>query len=196
MMENEKDRLVEINKTLVKTLDDLLASEEWMSSPVLKVSAKKLQSFRDQAQALLDKAAHEVRVVDEGPKMIEDKEGFIRLYVLMFQSEGRDLLKWHARIKTLGAHQVSLPIYSDKNTVMMALRGKNNPSNYGYVEVLIDETKINQKLAGQQDSQGHELVAVHAGAIRLDHIRWFCDGKDYYSFDPALDFKLIKEMEE
>ncbi len=193
-MDDKKNNLVKINEDLVKIFDHLLASDEWEASSVLKLSAKKISGLRDQAVQLLAQATEELPQADDTIKMIEDKEGFTALYVLIYQTKGLSLDKWHGRVVSLAQHQVGLPIYRDENTVKKILRNKDNRNNYGYVEVLVEESKIFSSSSWQKDAEGYDLVALHANAILADHIRWFCDGRKYYAFAANSELQLINDM--
>jgi hypothetical protein len=187
----KKDSLVEVNEELIEVFDDLLAQEGWDANRVLKVSAKKIAALREEAAVLLKQATSNTKQVSTDFIMVEDKADFISLYVLLYQAEGTSLDKWHDRVATLVKHHVSLPIYREEKTVQKVLRNKKNRNNYGYVEVLVPEDRIHERLSGQKDTEGHELIALHGDAIKKDHIRWFCDGKKYYVFDAKEGFQLL-----
>ena len=188
-----KEDLVKANEDLVKIFDDLLAQDGWDANQVLKVSAKKIASLRDEAAVLLKQATRKEKQDSDVFRMIEDKTGFIPLYVLLYQAQGTSLEKWHERVVSLVKHHVSLPIYCEEKLVQKVLRNKNNRNNYGYVEVLVQENRIHERLSGQKDTHGHALLALHGDAIQKDHIRWFCDGAQYYAFDAVKGFQLIDD---
>ncbi len=191
---NNKDNLTEINASLVKVLDDLLSKDDWQASQVLKVSAKKIQALRDEAQALLDKHTQQSTENKAVIKMLGDKEGFAPCYILLYQAQKATTLdKWHERIMSLKKHHVNLPVYEHEATLKKTLKNKKNRDHYGYVEVLVNTDKINHKAVTQYDIEGNVLLALHGDAIALDHVRWFSDGRTRYAFDVDLGFESLDE---
>ena len=179
----DKESTIQANEALVKIFDDLLENEAWESSQVLKVSAKKLLALRDEAAALLAQAKQE----DSSEKQVQndfmDTQGLVPLYVLVYQSGNAPIHKWHERICTLVTHYVGLPIFRTEAALKKMLRQRKNPDNYGYVEVWVAEHQILNKSSNQGEDSMDDLVVLHGRAIALDHIRWFCDGKNYFHFD-------------
>lgn len=190
-MYDEKDHLVEVNRNLIKIFDDLLATDEWQASQVLKVSAKRLQALRDEAETLLKQATSAVEEGSGDIEMMPEKKGYSAVYVLLYQTKGLSLDAWHERIMSLRTYQVSLPVYRNLKNLKKVLRHKSNPDNYGYIEALVPETMIVNSAVVLKDALGQELTRLREDAIKLDHIRWFSDGQNTWAFAPNRPLQLL-----
>lgn len=176
-MSNDATR-IEVNKKLIAMLDDLLGTCNWESSLFLKTASKKFLALRMEAEQLL------LASTTTAPKnvVIPVKAGHTKVFISIYLTEGINMEKWYATLKTLNEYSITRPVYRDEEHIKAMIRAKSDTQREGYVTLFIkDEDIINlppSKIV--TDRLGHELLALKIGAVKLENIIEFVHCQQHY----------------
>lgn len=181
MTEDSLKKNIEINHKLIQVLEDVLAAGDWEATLFLRTAAKRLERLRAEGEELLALATGEHSTVHDMDEL-EQKPGYIKVFVALYQAEGNNIKKWLNLVNTLSEHSVGRPIYNEEEAVRAMIRSKPDPTRQAYVEVAIKEESIIQ-LNGDmvpKDKSGHDLLTLKSGAIHFDNIVEFIHGDKRY----------------
>lgn len=191
----KKDPGARIGKRLLAVLDRLLGGEGWGSTLFLETMKKRIQKLRDETyQILQEEISGEAQLEIQKDKFKQPvKEGNLRLYILLYQTEGGKLLNWQYALRTLLEYSVSRPTYNDVNYVRELIRTKPNIERYGYAIVDVDKNDLYAQEQPVKDALGHEMIVLKEGAIKRENIVGFVHAnRKQYSF---VDGELILQGE-
>lgn len=186
-----QERNIEINKKLIAVLDELLGVGDWQASLFLRTAGKQIQNLREQAQKLLAEVAGGIVAPRIGQET-KAKDGYIRVYISLYQAEGNDNQKWYRTLKSLADYSLSRPVYLEEQQVRAMIRTKENTHKEAYVAVFIQEKDIIHLPGGRMatDRLGHELLTLKAGAVKTENIIEFVhDDKHYVLGEKGLVIK-------
>jgi Dot/Icm secretion system protein IcmQ len=162
---------------------ELLAGGNWEASLFLRTAHKKLQEILDEAVAL--SARLENDVPPDPQKLHQDKldQGFVLVYVSIYQSDPLNLTKWETTLKSIREYSVTRPIYRVEDHAAEAIRSKLG-SNEAYASVYIKPSDIIPAYAGKkiEDRWGHELLTIRGGCLLPSNIVEFVHLDRKYSF--------------
>lgn len=189
----KKDSGTRVGKRLLKVLDNLINGGEWGSSLFLSTIRKRIQNLRDETYKILqEETSSEIQLDLQKDKFKQPvKEGYFRLYILLYQTEGGKLLNWQYALRTLLEYSVSRPTYNDVNYVKELIRTKPNVERYGYAVVDVAKGDLYTQEQPVKDSLGHEMVVLKEGAIKRENIIGFvhANKKQYGFIDGELIFQ-------
>ncbi len=163
-------------------LTDLLESTDWSGGAVLKVSEKKIKSMRDELAGSIKGLEHQIGQEEE-LKPIEPEEDEVAAFVVVYLSRGVSLENWYQRIVSLPKHSIGLPVFPSEKEAKKYMRSKPNMDNHGVVEVLVKKNLV---------SAEDDMILLQGGAIRLERIRSFDDGRSAYWFFPKKPLTKIE----
>lgn len=185
-----KEQLKQISEKLAALLRDLIETGNWEASLFLRTAYKRFKELHDEAVKLSKKFD---RV--SGPsadKLHRDKlkQGYILVYVSIYQSDPLNMIKWENTLKTIREYSITRPIYSSKAHVEEAIRSKQGSFNEGYVSVYIKKEDVIPPYAGKkvEDRWGHELLTLRDGSLLPINILEFVHNDRKYEF---LNRKLV-----
>lgn len=197
-MNNDEKNLIEINRKLVELLDNLLSLEEWDQSLMLRASARQIKKVRDEAKQLLDEHLSKDEAKQKKSETLP--EGYVYVYVLLFQAMSEDLDRWHSTIQSLPGHTLSRPTYRKEEDVRNRIKARGEKRQEGYVKVMVREQDLVSGYAGraQKDSLDHELVTIKEGGIKRENIVEFVHANEarYEVKSDALYPKTSKEAKQ
>jgi hypothetical protein len=191
----KKDAGTRVGKRLLGVLDKLLSGGGWESSLFLSSTYKKIQKLRDETyQILQEEVPDEAQLEAQQDKFKRPiKEGFLRLYILLYQTEGGKLLNWQYALRTLLEYSVSRPTYNDANYVKELIRTKPNIERYGYAIIDVAKSDLYAQEQPVKDALNHEMIVLKEGAIKRENIIGFVHAnRKQYSF---IDGELVLQGE-
>lgn len=176
-MPSDKEILLE----LIKIFKDLLSKGDWQASLFLRTAYKKIDGLCQRAEELLDEINHVPKSTQE--HINKEKEGYIRVYVSVYQADYNNLNKWQNTLLGIAEYSVSRPVYREQAYIEEIIRSRQT-FNEAYVIVFIKETDIIPSYSGKAlvDKFGHELLTVKEGAILPENIYEFVHLEKHYSF--------------
>lgn len=182
--ENNNAPEVKIGKELVSVLQNVLNQTGWESSLFLKTIYKKLQQLLSEAEEVIGESEGENDAGISGAKNQKIlKEGFVQIYVLLYQFEGSKMQNWLYAIKNLLGHTTTRSAYKNEKEVQEFIRSKKQTDRYGYAIVNLHQSNIYIVDPKPMDILNHELLTLKEGSITLDNIVGFVHGnKRYYDF--------------
>jgi len=186
----------EVKNELLKAIDEAIAKGNWESSLFFKNMLKQLQELRGYVDSELtqeaEEAARKAQAISLIPTSIfEGKEGYIKVYIAIYQAEGEQLEKWVNTIKSIGEYYVSRPVYKVEEHVQEMIRSKRSRAD-GYVVAWIKQNDVLPPANGMQltDRFGHELLTLKGGGMTPDNVSEFVhDNKRYYLQESQLILK-------
>lgn len=182
---DDKQEEIERYSKVHTILNDLLDSTDWSRGAVLKVSEKKIKAMRDEVMGHIKQLEkHLKQETLFQPVQVNSDESPI--YVVMYLSRGVSLENWYQRIMSLPSHSVGLPIFTSSKAAKKYMRSKTNVDNHGVVEVMVKKSVLEGAVSGE------EVKQLPGGAIRVDRIRSFDDGKHAYWFMPKSPLTKIE----
>ncbi len=158
---------LEGSRKLISILDELLNSDDWESSLLLRTAKKHLNALKDEAKQIADSldGREEREQVD-----CSLKEGHIKVYVSLYQTEGARLKIWHDMLKSLSEYSTSRPVYKDEEQVRTAIRSKPDMQRHAYAVVIISESGIIHFEKPAVDRLGQELLTLKDSVIETKNI--------------------------
>lgn len=192
----EESFAIDLNKKLLHEIKTSIETGPWEQGLLFQNIKKKLQDIYDKYQAQylssVEAATHLSGVVQEAAKEITVPEGYVELFVSIYNSAGENILAWEKIIKNLVNQFVPRPIYRSEDAIRTLIRSKINKSNEGYIAVWVGETKLIEIPGGKalQDKFGNQLFLIKDRSINAENIKRFMHGSGRYKYK---DKKLIRE---
>lgn len=164
---------VKIGKNLVETLDALLDSGDWESSLFLRTIRRKIKSIMEEASSIIEGE----QKVEEAGSQNKFKQllpsGYVRIYILLYQTEGNKLSSWQNALKTLLDYNISRPIYCDESHVQELVRSKKDVERYGYAVVNVLESNIYPQEQLPIDQFNHKMIILRENSIKRENVIGF-----------------------
>lgn len=179
--------LKEIRDRLLEAVDKAITEGSWETSLFFKNIKKQLLEIREFIVTELAEEGEETPTAtidpDHHTHALEEREGYERVYVTLYQTDSARLERWLSTIKMLtGGHSVSRPAYRNEADVEEVIRIKQSKSD-AYVMVWVKQSDIIPSYSGAplKDKWQHELLTLKEGGIKLENIIEFRhDGKTYH----------------
>lgn len=173
---------IEINRQLIHLLDDLLQAGNWEESLLLRTVNKQIHQLREKAEKLLQEATS---IEHDQHYQAQEKAGFVKVFISLYQTDGNNLEKWHLTLKALSEYSISRPVYFSEEHVNMLIRSKADIYREAYVVVLVKPVDIIHLAADKtaKDRFGNELVTLKVSAIKLENIVEFVHGRNRYEYE-------------
>jgi len=178
----------EVKDQLVAAIDEAIEQNEWTGSLFLKNILKQLQELR----AYIIQELSEDTSPSVGSKIreatLQEREGYERVCIALYQSESDRLDRWFATIKMLTGYGMSRPVYRSEDEVRRVIQAKQSKSD-AYVVVWVKKIDILSPYGGVplKDRSGYELLTIKEGSIKPENIITFVHGgQHYYLTDKGL----------
>ena len=178
MSETDFEHQLTVNRELIAILSGLLAAGDWESSLFLKVASKRIKVLRDEAERLLEQATVQESLIDGGIETLQ--EGYLRVFISLYQADGANLDKWCHTIKGLVLNNVGRPVYSTEDDVRSSIGARGNFSSEGYAVVHIELSELMSMPKEQvpEDRYGYSLLTLRENAVHLNNIKEFVHAND------------------
>lgn len=164
----------------VRLVDNLLAHPVWERSLFLRNIKKRLTALRSDAQTMLDAAGESQNAISSKTRQ-SLPPGFVEIYIMLYQADGRNLPGWRNTLNTLADYSISKSIYLNEDHVREFIRSRYDPQKYGYAAVRVSKEKIIQPIPPKLDPLEHELITLRENSVNLTNLTKFIHGniKEY-----------------
>lgn len=181
-----------IGERLLTVLEDLLKNGDWESSLFLRTIKKRVQEVIDETTKVVATASDSSSENSSNDRFTQlVPEGYMRVYVLLYQTEGNKLTSWQYALRTLLEYNTSRPTYKEESHVQELIRSKKDVVRYGYavVNLKISDVYPEDEEHAPKDAFNHELLVLKENAIKRENIIGFVhSARRRYSF---VDGELI-----
>lgn len=155
---------------LVNILDDLLKNKEWEATLLLRTAKKRLLNLREEAQQIVNDL-NVISTPKEPSQVIAPiKEGYIKVYIALYQTQGSNLKIWHDMLKSLAKYSITRPVYDNEEYVRELIRSKPDVQRHGYAVVAVKENGIIESGKVHLDQFNHKLLTLQERAVTLENI--------------------------
>jgi intracellular multiplication protein IcmQ len=170
---------------LIKALNDALANPDWDKMLYLQALAKRLTKVRDNLKQAFEEEYQQSlgdEIVAKTP-VVQD-EDYLKVYVLLYNSEGQNLDQWLLQLTTLSTTLISRPIYRHEADAEMMIRSKANRENEAYCVAQIRKVDIAEPFRGlhPRDKLGQELLILKNVVLRPEAIEQFIHISGIYEY--------------
>ena len=166
---------VEAKRHIISVLDNLIAKKEWESSAVFRVLKKRIVNYRNSLKQDIEQEelAHKVNHNNRSDEYI--LEGYVKVYISIYQGQGDNLNLWEAAVKNLPFSFLGRPAYDNESKVKNFMDSKVNKDVEGYAEVWIKEGGIldvpDDKVTF--DTLGNKLISLDKNTFDSSQIKFF-----------------------
>lgn len=170
---------VKLKNELLTLFDKALADGNWEASLYFRTVGKRLRELRQRIVEEIDTGESEVKV---SCSVSQPKEGFIKVYISIYQADSANLDRWRSTVKALADYSINRPTYRAQEHIEAILRAKTDVRREAYVVVHVRENSIIPQYPGRAmtDRFGNELVTLKEGSVKLENIIEFVhEGKRY-----------------
>jgi intracellular multiplication protein IcmQ len=195
-MDNEKEKIIKFSKQLITELDSLLNTGDWEKSLFLRAMAKRINNIREDTQDLVEELNDgDSNSIIENSNFDKTKEGYVKVYISLYQADGNNLQIWQIMLKSLAKYSINRPIYAKEEDVKAMIRSKADPIRHSYVVIMVTPDSIIKPESQQTDNLGHELLALKENSIETENIVSFvhANKKNYIFHDNKLILKDVIE---
>jgi Dot/Icm secretion system protein IcmQ len=177
----------EVKDQLLAAIDQAIEKGDWIGSHFLMNILKQLQDLRTYVLHELSEEPSAApgsnhNLPQKQLDLAEEKEGYVRVYVSLYQSESDSLDRWFSTIKMLTGYGVSRPVYATEEEIQHVMRERRSPHD-AYVSLWVKKTDIIPSYSGSpvKDRWGYTLLTLKEGSIQLQNIILFMhSGRRYY----------------
>lgn len=175
----------ELDRELIKILDQMIEEGKWEGSLFLQATGKKLREMREDFATQLHVKDEATDVQQTTTTSTIPKEDSAEVYMALYAANGKDIQRWEQVLNSLSRHSTSRPIYKTEEDVKDVIRAKDLSVNDAYIAINIHKVDIipapDDKVP--QDRYGHELLVLRHGAIRAENITRFVHNSGIYTFN-------------
>lgn len=164
------DKLTSAAKEFISSIDKTLDDKVWDQSFLLKNTRKHLNEIKDEVQQVLDKSAESLVEVEREKDSLQADH--VKVYVSLYQQDGRSILKWQASLLALNSCSFGRPIYLEEEFARALIVNKGEPQEEGYVVVAVKDDDVLQmpedKLA--KDALGNPITVLKPGSLLMENV--------------------------
>ncbi|MAH61228.1 MAG: hypothetical protein CMF42_02950 [Legionellales bacterium] len=173
------DRELEKIKQDEKIYQDLLKLKDrkgWQMSNVMKVYYKRYLKVLEKSRELYE-AGQEYISQKVDVKVMKNRPGYTKLYVVLYQVEGDNLLRWEIVLKSISTVSSGRPVFDDEAAARQATTTNANPKT-GYVAIWVDDMNIIQQPdeMALKDMNGNKIITIKQNALSTSNILYFVHG--------------------
>ncbi len=187
MNENTTKKRTETRNKLLALIDRTINQGHWDSSLFYRNILKKLEEMRQYVLSTLGDKEQDLSHSEVAA--VEEKTGYRRVYIMLYQIKGEYLETWVNAVKTLPGYCVTRPIYNQEEHVQEIMRSKRGKSD-AYVSLWVKAEDIAAGNALSQDRFGHPLINIREGSIKLENMIEFVHDGNTYQF---IENQLVKK---
>lgn len=167
--------------------------EVWQSSNVMQLYYRKYLKMLEEYKKLHEMGQAYLAQQDSMAHA-EVRPGFQTLYVVLFQVESDNMLRWEIVLKAIKTVHTGRPIFKDEAAAMQATVEQGN-LKMGYAAVWVSDIDIlsTQSALAMKDAFGNQIVVLQPNALQASNIRYFVHGNGRkYDY---IDYKLVPSVE-
>ena len=163
-------------------LNQLLKNDAWEKSFLLKKKKDKLTEllldYENALQSMKTGALSDGESV--GIKLPDIKPGESLVYIALYQSNGKDLMRWQVSMHAIESCSFGRPIYESEDQVKQLITSNGAKDSDGYVEVVVPEDGIIRSSPGRNmvDKLDQPIVNIKPGILCPERIRVFTHHND------------------
>lgn len=184
-----ENELIRKDAEKYKTLLSLKDYEVWHSSNVMQLYYKKYLKILEEYKNLHEMGQAYLAQRDDVAHA-DAKPGYETLYVVLFQVDSDNMLRWEIVLKAIKTVHTGRPIFKDEAAARQATVEQGN-LKMGYAAVWVSETDIisTQSALAMKDAFGNQIVILQPNALQASNIRYFVHGNGRkYDY---IDYKLV-----
>lgn len=176
----------EVNEKLISSLERVFAffnEGGGESSLFLCNMVKPLKKSHADAVAIREAIKNKMAANDEDAEQDIPADSQV-VYITLYQTEGHNIAKWEAQLRSLSSVIQTRPIYEQEEDAKKAVRARMSLNSEGYVSVIVKKSAI-IKASGQKtrvDKSGRPLVVLMDATVSLEHIIEFALADQHYRF--------------
>jgi len=155
---------------LVNILDELLGNKEWDATLLLRTAKKRLTGLRDEAQEIANELNETITSTVPEQVAATIKEGHIKIYISLYQTQGANLKIWHDMLNSLAKYSMTRPVYDTEEHIRELIRSKPDLERHAYAVVAMEKNGIIDTENTAMDKFNHELLTLKEGAVQLENI--------------------------
>ncbi|EKD71328.1 MAG: IcmQ [uncultured bacterium] len=167
----------EIAQQLKTSINKLLTVGDWKSSAFLQLAEKKLREFEGESDRLikvLSTDPNKSGTVVKHEDIIVSRavgDGYIQVFILLYQVESNDLKKWYHDVEMLTQQCSTRPVYLEESFAQECIRSKTNGiERNGYAVVNVKKNDFYKQEIQAVDILGHNLVNLKENSVKLENI--------------------------
>lgn len=190
-----KDELTEQQaQTILKALDETIATGPWEESNFLRVIGKNLREIRENFAKQLGgdlRMQEKYKTESNLANRIALRAGQQEVFIALYSTEGTNMQAWERILANLPRQMISRPIYADEKDVQYSIKAKANKANEAYVAIYIDQndllTVAQDKIP--MDKHGRPLLSLKDRSLNLENIIRFVHLSGVYRYSKG---RLVK----
>lgn len=190
---DQERKLIEKDAEIYKKLLSIKDYDVWQSSNVMQLYYKRYLKSLEEYKNLYEMGQAYLSERDQLAST-DTRPGFELLYVVLFQVEADNMLRWEIVLKAIKTVHAGRPIFKDEESARKATVEQGN-LKMGYAAIWVSEMDVIQTSAAlaMKDAFGSPIVVLQPNALQAQNIRYFIHGNgrkyDYidYKLVPALD---------
>jgi len=150
---------------------------------------------RDRLAALLDQLDKHAKSSEPPKEKIHGGglgENELEVFVYLYNAQGILVNTWQKSItpKLFYEYSVNRPIYPDKASMELMLRGKANKTQHGYLTVIMNKSDIIS--SDSKDAAGTPVLKIREGSLKFDRLVAFTHNDINYILDEEGELKVKK----
>lgn len=182
-------KVIENDAEIYKKLLALKDYDVWQSTHVMQLYHRKyltaLEEYKklyEMGQAYLEQQA--------AADSVENKPGYKTLFIVLFQVDAENLLRWEIVLKAIKTVHAGRPIFAEEQYAQKATVEQGN-FKMGYAAIWVEELNIitSGPSAAIKDAFGSPMVMIQSNSLKAENIRYFVQGNGR-RFD-YIDYKLV-----
>ena len=190
-IEYEKE-LIEKDAEDYKKLLSIKDLQMWQSSNVMQLYYKKYLKALEEYKKLHELGQAYLVKQDEFANA-DSRPGYQTLYVVLFQVESDNMLRWEIVLKAIKTVYTGRPIFNDESAARKATVEQGNLKT-GYAAIWVSDVDIisTQSALAMKDAFGNQIVVLQPNALKSSNIRYFIHGNGRkYDY---IDYKLVPSV--
>ncbi|MAJ82513.1 MAG: hypothetical protein CMF41_06320 [Legionellales bacterium] len=164
------------NEQVYKDLLKLKDRKGWEMSNVMKVYYKRYLNVLNASRELYEAGQEYIEQKTDIRAMVT-RPGYTKLFVVLYQVEGDNMLRWEIVLKSISTVSSGRPIFQDESAARQATTSTANPKT-GYVAIWVDDLTIIQQPENSslKDMHGNKIITIKNNALNSKNIIYFVHG--------------------
>jgi hypothetical protein len=188
-----ENKLIQKDAETYKKLLSIKDYDIWQSSNVMQLYYKRYLKVLEDYKNLHEMGQAYLEERDNLAKA-ETRPGYETLYVVLFQVDYDNMLRWEIVLKAIKTVHAGRPIFKDEMAAKQATIEQGN-LKMGYAAVWVADVDVikTQSTLAMKDAFGNDIVVLQPNALQAKNIRYFVhgNGKKY----DYVDFKLVPAVD-
>ncbi|MEE2769823.1 MAG: type IVB secretion system protein IcmQ [Pseudomonadota bacterium] len=188
-----ENELIKKDSEKYKKLLKIKDYEVWQSTNVMQLYYKKYLNLLEKYKNLHE-MGQAYKAERDGAFRSESRPGYQTLYVVLFQVDSDNMLRWEIVLKAIKTVNTGRPIFNNEAAAQKATVEQGN-LKMGYAAIWVSEVDViqTQSALAMKDAFGNQIVVLQPNALKASNIRYFVhgNGKKY----DYIDYKLVPSAE-